>query len=103
MACAMHGMGYGPVVPDVAHAKLELPPPQGRFTIFCGVSDMGQGNGATFMQIAGSLLKQNPSTLNLVLPDTEQTLPCGSSTGFEAYDLPFGGKSDLLVFCYDRD
>ena len=79
MACAMHGMGYGPVVPDVAHAKLELTP-QGRFTVFCGVSDMGQGNGATFVQIAGSLLNQNPSTLDLVLPDTEQTLPCGSST-----------------------
>ncbi len=79
MACAMHGMGYGPVVPDVAHAKLELTR-EGRFKVYCGVSDMGQGNGATFMQIAGNLLNQGADGLELVLPDTDQTLPCGSSS-----------------------
>ncbi len=79
MACAMHGMGYGPVVPDVAHAKLELTS-EGRFKIFCGVSDMGQGNTATFLHIAGDLLSQNMDDLSLILPDTDRTLPCGSSS-----------------------
>jgi CO/xanthine dehydrogenase Mo-binding subunit len=79
LACAMHGMGYGPVVPDVAHAKLELTR-EGRFKVFCGVSDMGQGNGATFLQIAGDLLNQQTDNLELILPDTDRTLPCGSST-----------------------
>jgi len=79
MACAMHGMGYGPVVPDVAHAKLELTR-EGRFKVYCGVSDMGQGNGATFLHIAGDLLNQQADGLELILPDTDQTLPCGSSS-----------------------
>jgi len=79
MACAMHGMGYGPVVPDVAHAKLELTR-EGVFKVYCGVSDMGQGNGATFLQIAGNLLNQPAASLELVLPDTDRTLPCGSSS-----------------------
>lgn len=79
LACAMHGMGYGPVVPDVAHAKLELTH-EGRFKIYCGVSDMGQGNSVTFLQMAGDLLCQPIACLDLVLPDTDQTLPCGSSS-----------------------
>ena len=79
LACAIHGMGYGPVVPDVAHAKLELTA-EGRFRVYCGVPDMGQGNASTFLHIAGDLLCQPLDNLELVLPDTDQTLPCGSST-----------------------
>ncbi|WP_051957766.1 xanthine dehydrogenase family protein molybdopterin-binding subunit [Desulfobacter vibrioformis] len=79
LACAMHGMGFGPVVPDVAHAKLELTA-QGRFRVYCGVSDMGQGNAATFLHIAGDLLCQPIDNIDLILPDTDQTLPCGSSS-----------------------
>jgi len=37
----MHGMGYGPVVPDYANAKLELTK-EGKFRIYSGVVDMGQ-------------------------------------------------------------
>ncbi len=79
MACVMHGMGYGPVVPDYAHAKIELTE-QGKFRIFCGVVDLGQGNASTYLQIAGEILNQDIDHLEMVLPDTGKTLPSGSSS-----------------------
>lgn len=79
LACVHHGMGYGPVIPDVARAKIALTD-EGRFRIYCGVVDMGQGNGSTFLQIAGDVLNQEMSGLELVLPDTAQTLPSGSAS-----------------------
>ncbi len=78
-AAVMHGTGYGPVVPDVANARIELSR-DGRVTVYCGVADMGQGNATTFLQIAGDLLNQDPARLELVLPDTDRTLPSGSSS-----------------------
>ena len=79
LASASHGMGYGPVVPDHATAKIELMP-DGRITVYVGVADMGQGNIATFLQIAGATLNQRPDALQVVLPDTARTLPSGSSS-----------------------
>jgi CO/xanthine dehydrogenase Mo-binding subunit len=79
MAAVMHGMGYGPTVPDVANAKLELDL-QGSFLIYCGIVDMGQGNATTYLQIAGDRLNQDSSRLKLILPDTDRTLPSGSSS-----------------------
>lgn len=79
IAAVMHGMGYGAVVPDVASAKIELTR-EGRFRIYAGVVDMGQGNTSTYLQIAGDLLNQNSGGMELVLPDTARTLPSGSSS-----------------------
>lgn len=79
LACVMHGMGYGPVVPDVALAKIDLSD-KGLFRVYGGVVDMGQGNGATYLQIAGQVLNQDIAHLELVLPDTARTLPSGSSS-----------------------
>ncbi|MBN2706449.1 MAG: xanthine dehydrogenase family protein molybdopterin-binding subunit [Deltaproteobacteria bacterium] len=79
LAAVMHGMGYGPTVPDTAHAKLELSE-NGRFRIYSGVVDMGQGNATTYLQIAGDLLNQDFAHLELVLPDTDRTLPSGSAS-----------------------
>lgn len=79
IACVSHGMGYGPVVPDSATAGIELME-DGRFRILAGVVDMGQGNAATFLQIAGDILSQPPDNMVLVLPDTDRTFPCGSSS-----------------------
>ncbi|OGP92799.1 MAG: carbon monoxide dehydrogenase [Deltaproteobacteria bacterium RBG_16_54_18] len=79
IACVMHGMGYGPIVPDYANAKIELTK-KGAFRIFCGVVDMGQGNASTYLQIAGDILNQDMDHLELVLPDTEKTLPSGSAS-----------------------
>jgi CO/xanthine dehydrogenase Mo-binding subunit len=79
LACVMHGQGYGPVIPDVARAKIEFTA-LGRFRIYSGVVDMGQGNSSTYAQMAGEILHQPLSRLELILPDTAQTLPCGSAS-----------------------
>jgi CO/xanthine dehydrogenase Mo-binding subunit len=79
IACVSHGMGYGPVVPDSATAGIELTD-EGRFRILVGVVEMGQGNAATYLQIAGDILSQPPSNMILVFPDTDRTLPCGSAS-----------------------
>jgi len=79
LALALHGVGYGPVVPDVAGAKLELTP-EGRILLYAGVVDMGQGNATTYLQMASQELNQPPDALELVLPDTARTLPSGSAS-----------------------
>jgi CO/xanthine dehydrogenase Mo-binding subunit len=79
VASVMHGMGYGPIVPDYGNAKIELTE-EGKFRIYSGVVDMGQGNATTYLQIAGHVLNQDPSHLELVLPDTARTLPSGSAS-----------------------
>ncbi|MBI5521584.1 MAG: xanthine dehydrogenase family protein [Desulfarculus sp.] len=79
LAAVLHGMGYGPVIPDVANAKVELTG-EGVFRVYCGVVDMGQGNAGTFLQLAGLVLGQEAEGLELVLPDTDRTLPSGSSS-----------------------
>jgi CO/xanthine dehydrogenase Mo-binding subunit len=79
IAAVMHGMGYGPLIPDTANAKIELTS-QGTFRIYSGVVDMGQGNASTCLHIAGDLLNQDLEHLELVIPDTDRTLPSGSSS-----------------------
>ncbi len=79
VAGVMQGLGYGPVVPDTANAKIELTE-QGRFKVYAGVADMGQGNASTYLQIAGEIMGQDAARLELVLPDTDQTLPSGSAS-----------------------
>lgn len=79
IACVWHGMGYGPVVPDSATAGIELTG-EGTFRVLGGVVDMGQGNGATYLQIAGEILCQRQGALELVLPDTGRTFPSGSAS-----------------------
>ena len=79
IACAMHGIGYGPEVPDIANAKIELAE-NGIFKVYCGVVDMGQGNISTYLQIAGNILNQSMSFMEPVLPDTDKTLASGSSS-----------------------
>lgn len=78
IAAGMQGIGYGPVVQDGAGAKIELTA-QGKFRIYCGISDMGQGNNPTNLQFAGTILGQNYENMELILPDTGRTLPSGSA------------------------
>jgi CO/xanthine dehydrogenase Mo-binding subunit len=78
--CAvMQASGYGPVVPDYANAKVELTS-DGKICVYCGVVDMGQGTASTCVQIAGSILGQDSANMELVLPDTDRTLPSGSAS-----------------------
>ncbi len=80
----MQGMGYGPVVPDVAHAKIELLK-DGIIRIYSGVTDMGQGNSSTYVQIAGEMLNQGAEQFELLQPDTDKSLPSGSATSKPDY------------------
>ena len=85
IACLAHGSGYGPIVPDYANASIELTL-AGTFRITCGVSDMGQGNASTCLQIGGHILNQECDGLELILPDTERTLPsCSSAASRTTY------------------
>lgn len=79
IAAVFNAMGYGRGLPDSAIAKVELTT-EGRFRIYCGVSDMGQGNSSAFAQIAGEILCQDEPQLEVLPPDTEKSLPSGSSS-----------------------
>jgi CO/xanthine dehydrogenase Mo-binding subunit len=79
LACVMHGQGYGPVIPDTAAAKIELTG-LGRFRIYCGVVDMGQGNSHTFLRLAGEVLNRPLKKMEFIGPDTRETLPGGSAS-----------------------
>ena len=78
VAAVFNAMGYGRGLPDSALAKVELTP-EGRILVYSGVSDMGQGNSTAFVQIAGQILCQEHTAIELVQPDTERTLPSGSA------------------------
>jgi len=79
IAAVSNAMGYGRGLPDSAIAKVELTA-EGRIRVYNGVSDMGQGNSSAFMQIAGEVLRQDASRMELVQPDTDRTHPSGSSS-----------------------
>jgi CO/xanthine dehydrogenase Mo-binding subunit len=79
LAAAFHGMGYGPIIADWGRAKIELTR-EGKFILYSGVVDMGQGNGGTYVQMAGVALNQDPQGFELILPDTDRTLPSGSAS-----------------------
>jgi CO/xanthine dehydrogenase Mo-binding subunit len=79
IAAVMQASGYGPVVPDYANAKVELTS-EGKIRVYCGVVDMGQGNSGTNAQIVGAILCQDAARIELVLPDTDLTLPSGSAS-----------------------
>ncbi|HOV85268.1 MAG TPA: xanthine dehydrogenase family protein molybdopterin-binding subunit [Syntrophobacteraceae bacterium] len=79
IAAAWNAMGYGRGLPDSAIARVELTR-EGRIRVYSGVSDMGQGNASAFVQIAGEILCQEASHMELVQPDTDRTHPSGSSS-----------------------
>ncbi len=79
IAAVSNAIGYGRGLPDAASAKVELKS-DGRFLIYSGVPDMGQGNAAAYVQIAGEILCQTAGTIEIVQPDTALSLPSGSSS-----------------------
>jgi CO/xanthine dehydrogenase Mo-binding subunit len=79
LACLSHAMGYPKIVPDRAGAKIELTS-EGTFRVYAGISDMGQGNASTYLQITGEVLGQDEAHLEVLLPDTAATLPSGSAS-----------------------
>jgi CO/xanthine dehydrogenase Mo-binding subunit len=79
VAAVFNAMGYGRGLPDSGIAKIELTP-DGRIRLYCGVSDMGQGNATAFLQIAGQILRQESTAIEIIQPDTDRTLPSGSAS-----------------------
>lgn len=78
ISAVFNGMGYGRGLADYAIAKVRLTE-SGTIRVYNGVSDMGQGNASTFVQIAGEILCQREENMELVQPDTDRTHPSGSS------------------------
>ncbi|MDD3311444.1 xanthine dehydrogenase family protein molybdopterin-binding subunit [Pseudodesulfovibrio sp.] len=78
VAAVLNGMGYGRGLADMAVAKVRLTV-DGRFRIYNGVSDMGQGNSPTFVRMACHVLNQDESGMELVQPDTDRSHPSGSA------------------------
>ncbi len=79
LAAVFNASGYGGGVRDGAVAKIVLDQ-TGRFTVFNAVSDMGQGNSSTFVQIAGDILCQGAERVQVLQPDTRVAYPSGSSS-----------------------
>jgi CO/xanthine dehydrogenase Mo-binding subunit len=79
IAAVFNAMGYGKGLPDASVAKVRLKR-NGMIEVCSGVSDMGQGNSPTFVQMAGEILCQPGENMILVQPDTDITLPSGSAS-----------------------
>ena len=79
LASVFNAMGYGRNVRDSAIAKIELTG-EGKLVVTSGVADMGQGNASTFSHIAGDVLAQDATRIQLEQPDTVNALPSGSSS-----------------------
>jgi CO/xanthine dehydrogenase Mo-binding subunit len=79
VAAAWNAMGYGRGLPDSAIARVELTE-EGIIRIYGGVADMGQGNASAFVQMAGEILCQDASHVEIVQPDTDLAHPSGSSS-----------------------
>ncbi len=79
LAAVFNAAGYGGKVRDSAIAKVELTS-DGAVLVHNAVSDMGQGNSAAFLQIAGQVLGQDAARLGLRQPDTASAYPSGSSS-----------------------
>lgn len=79
VSSALNAVGYGRGLPDAAVAKLELDE-RGRFLLYNGVPDMGQGNAAAYALIAAEILNQPPEIFTIIQPDTARCHPSGSSS-----------------------
>jgi len=79
LASVFNAAGYGGGVRDAAIAKVELSQ-NGEIVVHNAVTDMGQGNSAAFLQMAGHILGQDAPLLKLRQPDTATAYPSGSSS-----------------------
>ena len=95
LASVFNAAGYGAKVRDAAIAKVELSR-DGQFIVHNAVADMGQGNAAAFVQIAGHLLQQDAARVSVRQPDTASSYPSGSSSAGRT-TFTFGNA--LIIAC----
>lgn len=79
LAAVFNAAGYGGKVRDAAIAKVELNA-EGKIVVHNAVTDMGQGNGSAFVQMAGHILSQDAAQMELRQPDTRTAYPSGSAS-----------------------
>jgi CO/xanthine dehydrogenase Mo-binding subunit len=95
LASVFNAAGYGAKVRDAAIAKVELTR-DGQIVVHNAVADMGQGNAAAFVQIAGHVLQQDAARVSVRQPDTASAYPSGSSSAGRT-TFTFGNA--LIVAC----
>lgn len=95
LAAVFNAAGYGAKVRDAAIAKVELTS-EGEIVVHNAVADMGQGNAAAFVQIAGHVLQQDAARVSVRQPDTASAFPSGSSSAGRT-TFTFGNA--LIVAC----
>ena len=95
LAAVFNAAGYGAKVRDAAIAKVELSR-EGNIVVHNAVADMGQGNAAAFVQIAGHVLQQDAARVSVRQPDTASAYPSGSSSAGRT-TFTFGNA--LIVAC----
>lgn len=78
-ALGLQGAGLGVGLPDFANTKIKLME-DGKFRLFVGTSEMGQGNVTCFLQIIAEFLNCEMSDLSFVIGDTGLVPDSGSAT-----------------------
>lgn len=79
LAVSYQGGGLGVNINDSAEAKITLNL-DGTLTVFGGISDMGQGNTTTYVQIACELLNIPKEKVYYTTPDSKYTLDSGPAS-----------------------
>ena len=79
IACSYQGGGLGVGIPDFAEAKIELLS-DGKYRVYGGISDMGQGNISTYVQVAAEELNAPMEQFEYTFPDTDRSLDSGPSS-----------------------
>ena len=79
IAASYQGGGLGANIEDYAMAKIVLNL-DGTLTIFGGISDMGQGNISSYVQMACEILSMDKSLISILTPDSKFTLNSGAAS-----------------------
>jgi len=98
IACSYQGGGLGVGIPDFAEAKIELLP-DGRYRVYGGISDMGQGNISTYVQVVAEELSIPIKQIEYTFPDTDRSLDSGPSSASRTtyiYTMALIGAVKLL-------
>lgn len=98
IAASYQGGGLGVNIPDFAQAKLELTK-EGGLIAYGGISDMGQGNVSTYVQMAAEYFNIDKSKVSYTTPDSKYTLdsgPASASRTTYIYGKALEGAAHIL-------
>ncbi len=78
IACSWYGIG-NTSLSNPSEMKIGIAA-DGRFTLYCGAVDIGQGSNTILVQIAADALGVSSSDIRLVMGDTARTLDAGKTS-----------------------